>query len=108
MTLDTLLRSLPAGFGIVEYLQVAIWPAQTLAVAERRGQVQLHPLQVPAPPARQDPVQDKQASLAVSAPASQTATPAAASTEQSSSTSAAIPTPAALVAYADSDTDDEA
>jgi len=107
MTLDALLRSLPAGFGIVEFLEVALWPAHALAVAQRRGQVQLHPLQEPASSTKQDSIQDKQAPPALPLPEPQPVTASAAAATQPLPTLAAGPTPA-LVAYADSDSEDEA
>ncbi|WFD18534.1 Box C/D snoRNA accumulation [Malassezia caprae] len=107
MSLDTLLRSLPAGFGIVEFLEVALWPAQALVVAQRRGQIQLHPLQEPAPSVQQNAMQDQQLPPAVSKPAPQPVTASVAASTEPLPTPAVIPTPT-LVAYADSDSDDEA
>lgn len=106
LSLDTLLRSLPAGFGIVEFLELTVWPSEALGPAQRRGQVQLHPLQEPAPPVKRDtppqqPVLTPATSTAESQPGSAPAQPLP---------PAPTPTPMAttLVAYADSDTDDEA
>lgn len=94
MTLDTLLRSLPANFGIVEFPEVSIWPTQVLNVAQRRGQVQLHPLQ--AEPVKQDLPKDNVSTKAPSPPVAPEPQPMP--PEQA---------PVTLVAYADS-SDDEA
>lgn len=45
VTFDTLLRSLPASFGIVEYFDLEWWHIESLRDAERRGQVQFVPLE---------------------------------------------------------------
>ncbi|PKI82308.1 hypothetical protein MVES_003787 [Malassezia vespertilionis] len=85
LSIDALLRRLPTGHAIVEYLELEVWPKDVYAANQRRGQIQVMSLQVP----------EMGPDLG---PTTETSTPL--------STQATIPTDATvLVGYASSDSE---
>lgn len=49
-TVEWVLRSLPEAYGIVEFVELELWPKDAFATAERRGRAQLIPLGAYRPP----------------------------------------------------------
>lgn len=102
MRLDTLLRSLPAEYGVVEHAVLMLWPKDALSLAVRRGQVTVLPLMATAQAATPAP----RSELTEPAPRREPTEPPPANTAPTGGPAAA-PAASGLVAYA-TDSDDEA
>lgn len=99
MSIENVLRSLPADYGVVEFLELEVWSKEVIAAAERRGRAQVLEL-LPVP--REGPAPRKDGGAHLSG-APEGSSVASSSTPQQSSSSVQVEPAPDAVATADND-----